>query len=124
MIPRDVYEIVHLIGIAMLFVSIGGVAIHAANGGTQANTSTRRFVALLFGTGSFLILLGGFGMMARLGMVYSIPPNWLIVKMTIWALLSGIVLVPYRRPQLAKPMALLLPLLAGVAVWMAVYKPI
>lgn len=124
MLARDFYEIIHIIGIAMLFVSIGGVAIHAANGGTKANSATRRFVAYLFGGGSFLILLGGFGMMARLNLVYSIPPNWLIVKMTIWALLSGIVLLPYRRPSLAKPFAALLPLLAGVAVWMAVYKPI
>lgn len=124
MVPRDVYEIIHVIGIAMLFLSIGGVAIHAANGGTQANTSTRKFVAGLFGTGSFLILLGGFGMMARLHLVYEIPPHWLKVKMLIWLVLSGIVLLPYRKPALAKPFAMLLPLLAGVAVWMAVYKPI
>lgn len=124
MLPRDLYEIIHVIGIAMLFVAIGGVAIHAANGGSKTNTSTRTFVAGLFGGGAFLILLGGFGMMARLGIVRSIPPNWLIVKMCIWLLLSGIVMVPYRKPQLAKPFAALLPLLAGVAVWMAVYKPI
>jgi hypothetical protein len=123
MFPRDFYEIIHVIGIAMLFVSIGGVAIHAANGGSKANTSTRGFVAALFGSGAFLILLGGFGMMARLGLVRSIPPNWLLVKMCIWLLLSAIVMVPYRTPALAKPFALLLPLLAGVAVWMAVYKP-
>jgi hypothetical protein len=123
MFPRDLYEIIHVIGIAMLFVAIGGVAIHAANGGSKANSSTRGFVTGLFGGGAFLILLGGFGMMARLGLVRGIPPHWLIVKICIWLLLSAIVLVPYRKPALAKPFAMLLPLLAGVAVWMAVYKP-
>ncbi len=124
MFPRDLYEIIHVIGIAMLFVAIGGVAVHAANGGTKANTATRGIVSMTFGIGSFLIVLGGFGMMARLGLVRGMPPTWLIVKMLIWLALSGIVMVPYRRPQLAKPFLVLLPLLAGLAVYMAVYKPI
>lgn len=123
MFPRDFYEIVHVIGIAMLFVAIGGVAVHAANGGNKATSSTRTLVSAIFGIGSFLILLGGFGMMARLGMVRGVPPNWLAVKMLIWFVLSGIVLVPYRKPQLARPFLVLLPLLAGLAVYMAVYKP-
>ena len=124
MFPRDLYEIIHVIGMAMLFVAIGGVAVHAANGGTKTNSATRRLVSIVFGVGSFLILLGGFGMMARLGLVRGMPPAWLIVKMLIWLLLSGIVLLPYRRPALARPFLLALPLLAGLAVYMAVYKPI
>ena len=123
MFPRNFYEVIHIIGIAMLFVSIGGVAVHAANGGTKANTSTRGVVAAMFGLGSFLILLGGFGMMARLGLVRGAPPGWLAVKMVIWLVLSAIVLLPYRRPALARPFLVLLPLLAGVAVYMALYKP-
>jgi hypothetical protein len=123
MLPRDLYEIIHIIGIAMLFVSIGGVAVHAANGGNKANTSTRGLVAAMFGLGSFLILLGGFGMMARLGLVRGMPPGWLGVKMVIWLVLSAIVLLPYRKPALARPFLVILPLLAGVAVYMALYKP-
>jgi hypothetical protein len=77
----------------------------------------------VFGLGAFLILLGGFGMMARLGLIKGAPPGWLAVKMLIWLALSGLVLLPYRRPALARPFFLLLPLLAGVAVYMALYKP-
>lgn len=123
MFPRDAYEIVHLIGIAMLFIAIGGVAVHAANGGTKANTRTRGLVAAIFGIGSFLILLGGFGMMARLGLVRGMPPGWLIVKMLIWLVLSAIVLLPYRKPELAKPFMVILPFFVGFAVYLAVYKP-
>jgi len=35
-----------------------------------------------------------------------------------------VVLIPYRKPALARPFFVLLPLLAGVAVYMAVYKPL
>ena len=38
MFPRDFYEILHIVGIAMLFLAIGGVATHAANGGTKAGS--------------------------------------------------------------------------------------
>jgi hypothetical protein len=124
MFPRDFYEILHIIGIAMLFLAIGGVAVHAANGGNKAASSTRPLVGSIHGVGALLILVGGFGMLARLGFLHgSAFPGWLIGKIVIWLLLSAIVLLPYRRPGLARPFLLLLPLLAGAAAYLALYKP-
>lgn len=124
MFPRDFYEILHIIGIAMLFVAIGGVATHAANGGTKAASSTRGLVGSMHGLGALLILVGGFGMLARIGFQHGANfPGWLWVKIIVWVILSAIVLMPYRKPALAKPFIFVLPLLAGVAVYMALYKP-
>jgi len=123
MFPRDFYEILHIIGIAMLFVAIGGVAVHAANGGTKSSSTTRPIVGTLHGVGALLILTGGFGMLARMGLVQGGFPGWLWGKIIIWTILSAIVLLPYRKPSLAKPFLYLLPLLAGAAVYLALYKP-
>ncbi|HYW33456.1 MAG TPA: hypothetical protein VE869_18280 [Gemmatimonas sp.] len=124
MFPRDFYEVLHILGIAFLFVAIGGVAVHAANGGGKATSTTRPLVGSIHGLGSLLILVGGFGMLARIGFQHGGGfPGWLIGKMVIWLVLSAIVLMPYRKPALAKPFLLLLPLLAGVAVYLALYKP-
>jgi hypothetical protein len=124
MFPRDFYEILHIIGIAMLFVAIGGVSVHAANGGSKAGSQTRPLVGTVHGLGSLLILVGGFGMLARIGFQHGANfPGWLWVKLIVWVMLSAIVLLPYRRPALARPFVVLLPLLAGVAVYMALYKP-
>ncbi len=124
MFPRDFYEILHVIGIALLFLAIGGVATHAANGGTKATSVTRPLMGSIHGLGALLILVGGFGMLARLGFMQgSSFPAWLWVKIIVWVILSAVVLMPYRRPGLAKPFLLVLPLLAGVAVYMALYKP-
>lgn len=124
MFPRDFYEVVHLIGIAMLFVAIGGVTVHAANGGNKATSDTRRLVSSVHGMGALLILVGGFGMLARIGFQHGANfPGWLWTKLIIWVVLSAVVLVPYRRPDLARPLFVGLPLLAGVAVYMALYKP-
>lgn len=124
MFPRDFYEIVHIIGIAMLFAAMGGVAVHAANGGTRGASRTRTLVAIVHGLGALLVLTGGFGMMARMGMQMGSFPGWLLVKLLVWLLVSGIILLPYRSPALAKPFFIGLPLLAGLAAYMALYKPI
>lgn len=124
MFPRDFYEVVHIIGIALLFVAIGGVTVHAANGGSRATSQTRTLVTSVHGLGALLILVGGFGMLARIGFQHGGNfPGWLWAKLIIWIVLSVTVLVPYRRPALARPLFLGLPLLAGVAVYMALYKP-
>lgn len=125
MFSRNLYLILHIIGIAMMFISIGGVAVHAANGGTKKGSSMRTLVWSAHGLGTLLVLVGGFGMLARLNMQFDNGfPGWLWVKIGIWFLLGAIALLPYRKPVLARPFFLLLPLLAGVAVYMALYKPI
>jgi hypothetical protein len=87
--------------------------------------SAYHLVGTVHGVGAFLILLGGFGMLARMGFLHgSNFPGWLWAKIVIWALLSAIVLLPYRKAALARPFIVLLPLLAGVAVYMALYKPV
>lgn len=124
MFSRDLYEILHLIGIAGLFMAIGGIAVHAANGGTKATSATRRIVSMIHGLGALLILVGGFGMLARLGFAHDAKlPAWLWVKIIVWFVLSAVAMLPYRWPALARPWLLLLPLLAGLAVYMALYKP-
>src|SRR3984885_12923469 len=97
MFSRSFYLVMHIIGIALLFSAMGGVAVHAANGGTRGASKTRTLVAVVHGLGALLILTGGFGMMARLGMdMHGAPPKWLMVKMVVWLLLSGLILLPYR----------------------------
>ena len=124
MFPRDFYEVLHIIGIAMLFLTIGGVAVNASNGGSKKTSDTRKLVATIHGIGTLLILVGGFGMLARMGFLHGANfPGWLWVKIIIWLILGGITMLPYRRPALARPALILLPLLAGVAVYMALYKP-
>lgn len=123
MIPYEMYKVLHLISVMLLFLCFGGLAIYVAGGGTPAANPNRRLVTALHGTAAFLVLLGGFGLLARLGLVQGRFPLWVWIKLAVWVVLGFAVLLPYRRPALARPLFLLYPVLGGLAAWAAVYKP-
>ena len=124
MLSHQFYNVVHILGIVLLVMALGGMALHAANGGTRRENAARGLIAALHGIGAFLILLGGFGMLARLGVMHGSGfPGWIWVKLVVWVLLGAAALLPYRRPALARPLLFVVPGLAAVAAYMAVYKP-
>ena len=123
MISLTVYKIVHLVGMFMLFTVLGGIALHALNGGTKQSNAGRRLIAAMHGISLFIILLGGFGMLARLGLVQGMLPGWVLAKLAIWALLPFLGMMAYRKPDVAKLLLVAMPMLGGLAGWIALYKP-
>lgn len=118
------YNVVHIVGIVLLMSALGGAAVRAMTDGTAQSPSIRRMLAILHGLGAFLVLLAGFGMLARLGFLHGTTfPGWLWVKLVIWGLLAIALILPRRRPTLARPVLLALPILGGLAAYMAIYKP-
>ena len=65
----EVYKLVHVAGILMVFMSLGGLALHAINGGTKDSNGGRRLTTMTYGIGLFLILLGVFGWLGAAGMM-------------------------------------------------------
>ena len=123
MISYEAYKVLHLVAVLLLFLCFGGLALYVAGGGTRAANPNRALIAALHGTAAFLVLLGGFGLLARLGVIQGGFPLWVWLKLTIWLVLAFAVLLPYRRPALARPLFLLYPVLGGLAAWAAIYKP-
>ena len=116
------YKIVHVFGIAMMLIALGGVFVHAANESDKRANVVRKAVLILHGIGSILVLVAGFGLLAKLGEVSGFP-SWLWPKLIIWLVLSGLVAVPYRSRSLAKVLLFLTPLLVLLAAFFAVQKP-
>jgi uncharacterized membrane protein SirB2 len=104
--------------------ALGGAAVRAMTVAGGTDPSTRRLLAILHGTGAFLVLLGGFGMLARLGIMQGASfPGWMWVKLVVWVILAIALMIPRRRPALARPLLFALPVLGGLAAYMAIYKP-
>ncbi|MEN9785186.1 MAG: hypothetical protein RLZZ299_450 [Pseudomonadota bacterium] len=119
MISYDVYRIVHFAGLFLLFLSFGGLLVHVRNGGTREGNASRRWIAASHGAAMFLVLLGGFGMLARLG-VHSLP-GWIHGKLTVWALMAAALAIPYRFPRAASALWFVLPTLALAAAWLGAH---
>jgi hypothetical protein len=125
MFSHAFYNVVHIVGLVLLMAGIGGIATLGATSTRGEARGFRRMLAIAHGLGIFLVLLGGFGMMARLGIVQgSSWPLWVWVKAVIWGTLGVAAFLPLRYPRIAVPLLLLVPVLGGVAAWMAIYKPI
>ena len=125
MFSHQFYNLVHIVGLVLLVSGLGGMALRAAGGAGSGPPALRRLAMALHGFGAFLILLGGFGMLARMGIVHGSGwPAWLWVKVAVLGVLAAAALLPYRWPSASVPLLLLLPVLGGLAAYMAIYKPI
>jgi hypothetical protein len=119
--PYEVYRVLHLFSAFLLFTSLGGLAVRGMIG-DAAGPTARKLGAITHGVAMFLVLLGGFGMLARLGMTSGLP-GWIHAKLTIWVLLAAAVMIPKRFPHLSRPLFLIAPVLGGLAAWIAQNKP-
>lgn len=116
----QIYKIIHLVGIAFTVGGIGALAGHALMGGKKGH-GIRKLAIIGHGVGLLLVLLGGFGMLARLSISWPFP-GWVLAKLGIWVVLGGIATAAGRKAG-AKGVFILAPLLVGAAAWIALYKP-
>lgn len=123
MISHDAYWYMHIFGIALVVLAVGGVALHAMSGGTKETSGGRALAAASHGVGLLLVLTAGFGMLARLGIVQGGLPGWIWAKLAVWGIIGGLFMVPYRKPGLAKPVWFAAALLVLCAGWLAHAKP-
>jgi len=124
MLPYGFYKVLHILGIALTLVALGGMTVHAINGGLKGENVARRLLIGMHGTGVLFILVGGFGLLARIGFAHGSGfPFWLWVKLGLWTVFAVIAAVPYRKPESGRALLLALPVLAMAAAAMAVYKP-
>lgn len=117
-----VYKLVHLFGIFMMLAGVSFAAGHAALHGT-AGRRQRRMLLFTHGIAAFLILLGGFGMLARLGVMHGALPGWVLAKLAIWGALAVAIALIHRGPRAARSLLVITPLLAMAAAAIALYKP-
>ncbi|MGH7470632.1 MAG: hypothetical protein ACRENP_22015 [Longimicrobiales bacterium] len=123
MIRYEIYKLIHYFGIIVVVIAIAITCFHVLSGGTRADNPARKSIGIWHGLAMVFILVGGFGMLARLGIVQSGLPGWVIAKLIVWLLLGMAIVLPYRKPALARPVLWALPFLAVLAAFLALYKP-
>jgi hypothetical protein len=120
--PLEFYKVMHIVGLVAVWMALGAASQHALNGGTRATNKARALVSATHGVGLLLMLVGGFGMLAKLQLMGAMP-GWVIAKIVLWLVVGGLLVLPMRMPALARPLWFALPIIAGIGAWLALYKP-
>ena len=123
MIPYEIYKIVHVFGLICVFsglASLWGISIFAP---LEHHPPTRKALAVLHGVGMTMLLLGGFGMLARLGIAHQGLPGWIYAKLGLWLVLGGSVVLAKRRAKWGSGLLWVWALVGALAAAIAIYKP-
>ena len=115
----SVYKTIHILGLVLVVMSLGGIIMHSINGGTKGSNSFRKVAMATHGVGLLLLLVAGFGMLAKL-QIHGFPV-WIIIKLGVWLALGGVVGAAYKNPALAKKLWIVVPTLVLLAVIAGLY---
>jgi len=118
------YKLMHLLGVFFLLAALVGMATHAATGVSKEENPNHRSLLVLHGLGALLALVGGFGLLAKMGLMADGGfPGWVSGKLVVWAVLGGLTVLPYRKPGSAPALIFLVPFLGLAAAALAILKP-
>ena len=115
----DFYKVMHLIGWFMAYTSLGGWVMLART--QDAAKPNRMLVGITHGVGMLLALVGGFGLMAKLGLMSF--PLFIIIKIVLWLVVGASPAVMRRMPNLAVAWWFIVLGLGLVAAVLGRYKP-
>ena len=96
--PATVYNFLHIVGILMVFIGYGAL-LGLALARTE-HPQVKKLGSITSGIGLTLLLVAGFGLIAKMG--YSTSSPWIIIKLVIWLSLGGCIALINRKPELAK----------------------
>ena len=111
--PLVFYQVLHVISLLALSAFAYGIICSDHN----------KTLKKLYGLASFFVLLGGFGLIARLGYNFKDNP-WLTVKLIVWFALSAGIPILVKRTNLSRfKLGVLILLLLFIAVFMVYVRP-
>ena len=125
MVSYSAYKLIHLFGGFLLITSLGAICglslATAESAGTASMARLRKLAGMGHGIALLLILVGGFGALARLEL--GGLPGWIYLKLAVWLLLGATPIVLRRKPDSSRLMMVVIPVLAAAAAFLAIFHP-
>jgi hypothetical protein len=105
------YKIIHLVGVAAIAIGLGGM---------MAGGGNRKMFAILQGIALLVMLVSGFGLLARLHLGF---PHFAQAKMVLWVVIGMLPMI-FRRLRVPIAAGIVISLaLIGIMAWLGVVKP-
>jgi hypothetical protein len=116
----SLYKVVHLLGMVLVFMALGGALALSRLGADR--TRARKWLAMTHGAGVLLLLVTGFGMLARMGLHWPLP-GWVWGKVALWLTGGALLTVALRHAHWARGLWWAVPVVAVLAAFLGVAKP-
>ncbi|MCH8568875.1 MAG: hypothetical protein LAT67_11450 [Balneolales bacterium] len=113
----NTYVFIHLIGVLVVFMALGGTFVHALNGGTKKTNAWAKPLAAMHGAGLLVILVFGLLGLVSLGIKPSDFNLYVYIKLLIWLLLGAALVLPYKVQGSAKMLMFIVPVLGSVSAY-------
>lgn len=110
----EVYKNIHIVSILLLIFSFGLIIGHYKN-----TNKKNKLYNIIHGISMALILISGFGMLARLAIHWPWP-LWVGIKTFVWIAMGGIIVLFRKKPCPILGVVSII-LLGGLAVFSAIY---
>ena len=117
----EFYKLIHMIGLFLLVSGLIGILTITWNGQALVG-KVKTFSFMTHGLGLLFLLLGGFGMLAKMG-IMSAMPAWVYGKIIIWLFFGASVTLLKRKGHIGWPMYAVLFLVFVAAAYLGVFKP-
>jgi len=116
-----IYKVLHIAGIAAVVAGLAALAFHRIGGGTKEDAGHKALAFATHGSGLIILLVTGFGMVARLDA--GMTSVWVLAKIGLWLLAGALIALPLRSAGLAKATWAGVLTLVAVAAFFAIHKP-
>lgn len=117
----EFYKVLHLGSLACLVLGCG-LLLGAFAVNPDYKGPIRKWGFVMHGIGVALLLITGFGLLAKLGIMAAIP-GWAIAKMGIWLCMGAMLTLIKRKPEWRNGMILAILILVSTAATLAITKP-
>jgi hypothetical protein len=112
MLSLPVYHYLHLIGLILVFVGIGGLL--SSEGAKKA--------MMWHGIGLVISFISGFAMLSKMGFM-SPMPKWVMIKIALWLVLGFLPVLAKRRVVTASVVVMLAVIVGAALAALGYFKP-
>jgi hypothetical protein len=120
--PFELYKLLHFCGILLIFSGLAALWGVYSTGSTPV-PARRRALAIVHGIGMLFVLIGGFGMAAKLGLTANLPVG-IYLQMSIWFLLGLSMVMAKRKSHWGLALLFFWVALGVSAGYLALMKPV
>ena len=122
MFPLELYRWLHVVSLLLVFIGLLGL-VFLRTGGATSTKKQDRYLGHIHGIGLTLMLIAGFGAMARLGYMTAWP-WWIYVKLVLWLYLGASAALAKRKAHLAPALLASWVVIAGLGAYLGIFKPL